>query len=911
MKIKRRRCSLEKIYQKTSQEVLDYFKVNSQQGLNEEEVQQRLEQYSENVIQAGEQLSVWEILWHNINNIIVYLLAAASLLSFFMNEYIEAFAVFIALLIAVFTGFFVEYKAQKSIDSLQKMIVTKVKVIRSGKLIEVDAAKIVPGDILRLEEGDPIAADGRIVESRNFAVIEAALTGEAESVEKNSEVLDSEDLSIGDRRNMVFSGTAVTRGNASVVVTATGMESEVGKISALLTNQSDQQTPLDRELNRLGKALIVLAAIAALLVVVIGLLTKQDWTSILHIAIILAVAAIPEALPAVSTITLSRGMGIMAEHQALVKTLSAVETLGSTSVIASDKTGTLTENQMTVEKIILKDNHTFSVKGTGYVPKGDIVFDDVVLNPDGKLDQTSSDSEELRIFIRDGLLASNAQLTKESSQNNEDVRATDYSIIGDPTEGALVVLAGKIGLSHSGLQEEGWEKESEIPFDSDVKYMAVVYSHPQPRLIVKGAPDVLFDLFAQDTKEHQYWEKQNEHLANEGMRVLAIASLELSNNLKEPIESLLEKYAEEIQILGVVGIMDPPREDVKASIQATQEAGIQVKMITGDHPKTASVIANEIGLKDADKTMTGNEIDRMHGTPEFKNKVLETAVFARVSPENKLQIVTALQKEGKIVAMTGDGVNDAPALNGADIGVAMGIRGTEVAKEASDMILTDDRFSTIVDAVRQGRVIFANIKKYVSFLFTCNMVEITAVLLSVLFLLPMPIQPLHILFLNLVIDIGPAMAIAFEPAEQDVMKEPVRDVKNGLVNKRFLMPILLSGISIGISAFGLFIWMYHQQSYGLEYIQTATFAFMAIAQLGHVFNVRRQSGFGLDKTLLANKVLILALISSLGLLLFSLYVPFMQTVFQTEPITLGTWGVILVLASVVTYVVKFIQKIIY
>lgn len=899
---------MEKVYQKTTQEVLDHLEVDAQQGLNEEEVQQRLDRYSENVIQAGEQLSVWEILWHNINNIIVYLLAAAALLSFFMNEYIEAFAVLIALLIAVFTGFFVEYKAQKSIDSLQKMIVTKVKVIRAGKLVEVDAAKIVPGDILRLEEGDPIAADGRIVESRNFAVIEAALTGEAESVEKNSEVLDSEDLSIGDRRNMVFSGTAVTRGNASVVVTATGMESEVGKISALLTNQSDQQTPLDRELNRLGKALIVLAAIAALLVVVIGLLTKQDWTSILHIAIILAVAAIPEALPAVSTITLSRGMGIMAEHQALVKTLSAVETLGSTSVIASDKTGTLTENQMTVEKIILKDQHTFSVKGTGYVPKGEIVLDDTVLNRDGKLDQKFS--ETLQVFIRDGLLASNAQLTKESSQESEDARATDYSIIGDPTEGALVVLAGKIGLTHDKLQEEGWKKENEIPFDSDVKYMAVVYSQPQPRLIVKGAPDVLFDLFAQDKKEHQYWEKQNEYLANEGMRVLAVASLELSDNVTEPVDSLLEKYAEEIQILGVVGIMDPPREDVKASIQATQEAGIQVKMITGDHPKTASVIANEIGLKDADKTMTGNEIDRLHDKPEFKDKVLETAVFARVSPENKLQIVKTLQKEGKVVAMTGDGVNDAPALNGADIGVAMGIRGTEVAKEAADMILTDDRFSTIVDAVRQGRVIFANIKKYVSFLFTCNMVEITAVLLSVLFLLPMPIQPLHILFLNLVIDIGPAMAIAFEPAEQDVMKEPVRDVKNGLVNKRFLMPILLSGITIGISAFGLFMWMYRHQTYELEYIQTATFTFMAIAQLGHVFNVRRQKGFGLDKTLLDNKVLIIALLTSVGLQLFSLYTPFMQTVFQTHPLSLATWIMILVLATVVTYIVKLIQRMI-
>ncbi|MBR2129780.1 HAD-IC family P-type ATPase [Aerococcus sp.] len=918
------------IYQKKLQEVIDELETSKTEGLSDQEVSERLETYGENKLQESDSKSKWEILLDNLNNIIVYLLAVAAIISIAMGDWIEAIAVMLAVFISVMTGYFVETKAQKSVEALQNMVNTSVHVIRNGEEIEIDSSQLVPGDVMVLGEGDAIAADGRLLTSNNFAVMEASLTGESEAVDKDPDATYDEEESIGDRLNMVFSGTAVTRGKAQVIVTGTGMETEVGRISEMMTGDKDMQTPLDKEVDQLGKALIVVAFIAAALVVAIGLFNGNPPSEILHIAVILAVAAIPEAMPAVQTITLSNGMQTMAKHQALVKTLSAVETLGATSIIASDKTGTLTENQMMVESIIIKNDIQYEVSGSGYTPEGDITKDDekVTFDIDSieDVDDLSDDKAVLLKLIMDGYLSSDARLIERDQLDDEEAAELEkdaedednqdpYTIKGDPTDGALTVLGHKVGLSPQWEKDNDYKLVQEIPFDSEKKYMAALYHFPNNvyRLIVKGAMDVVLDLVATEDGEEDFWQEKNDILTADGNRVIALASYTIkdqgeADKVADDMEAWLDNNTDKLTMDGLFGIIDPPRQDVKDAIAQTQAAGIQVKMITGDHPRTASVIARDIGIENHENTMTGKELDAIHEDKDFIDKIRDVAVFARVSPENKLQIVRAFQDEGNVVAMTGDGVNDAPALNGADIGVAMGIRGTEVAKEAADMILTDDAYGTIVDAVREGRIIFENIKKYISFLFACNMVEIVAILTTIVFMLPMPIQPLHILFLNLLVDIGPAIALAYEKAEANVMEHPPRDPESGLVNKTFLSRIIISGVIIGLGAFGVFYLFHNIFGMNLTYAQTATFTYMAIAQLFHILNVRRLSGFGLDKTFFQNKLLLAAMAFSVVLQLLVVYVPFLNNVFGTEPLTLATWGIILAIVLVVTIIVYLVKK---
>ena len=918
------------IYQKKLQEVIDELETSKTEGLSDQEVSERLETYGENKLQESDSKSKWEILLDNLNNIIVYLLAVAAIISIAMGDWIEAIAVMLAVFISVLTGYFVETKAQKSVEALQNMVNTSVHVIRNGEEIEIDSSQLVPGDVMVLGEGDAIAADGRLLTSNNFAVMEASLTGESEAVDKDPDATYDEEESIGDRLNMVFSGTAVTRGKAQVVVTGTGMKTEVGRISEMMSGEKDQQTPLDKEVDQLGKALIIVAFVAAALVVAIGLFNGNPASEILHIAVILAVAAIPEAMPAVQTITLSNGMQTMAKHQALVKSLSAVETLGATSIIASDKTGTLTENQMMVESIIIKNDIQYEVSGSGYTPEGDITKDDekVTFDIDSieDVDDLSDNKAVLLKLITDGYLSSDARLIERDQLDDEEAAELEddaeeegnqdpYTIKGDPTDGALTVLGHKVGLSPQWEKDNDYKLVQEIPFDSEKKYMAALYHFPNDtyRLIVKGAMDVVLDLVATEDGEEDFWQEKNDILTADGNRVIALASYTLkdqgdADKVADDMEAWLDNNTDKLTMDGLFGIIDPPRQDVKDAIAQTQAAGIQVKMITGDHPRTASVIARDIGIENHENTMTGKELDAIHEDKDFIDKIRDVAVFARVSPENKLQIVRAFQEEGDVVAMTGDGVNDAPALNGADIGVAMGIRGTEVAKEASDMILTDDAFGTIVDAVREGRIIFENIKKYISFLFACNMVEIVAILTTIVFMLPMPIQSLHILFLNLLVDIGPAIALAYEKAEANVMEHPPRNPESGLVNKTFLSRIIISGVIIGSGAFGVFYLFHNIFGMSLTYAQTATFTYMAIAQLFHILNVRRLSGFGLDKTFFQNKLLLAAMAFSVVLQLLVVYVPFLNNVFGTEPLTLATWGIILAIVLVVTIIVYLVKK---
>lgn len=890
-------------YQKNVADVIEELETDAKKGLTAEEAKNRREEYGPNELEEQEAKAWYEILLDNLNNPIVYLLAAAAILSLVLGDYIEAVAIFLAILISVLTGFVVEWRAAQSVEALQEMVLTTVDVLRDGEEQELESDQLVPGDIMLLKEGDAIAADGRVIESNNFAAIESALTGESEAVDKEGDTVYEEEVPLGDRKNMVYSGTASTRGTASVVVTGTGMETEVGNISKMLEGEDDEGTPLDKEISRLGKVLIIIAVVAAAAVVVVGLFTRQQLEALIQMAIILAVAAIPEALPAVQTITLARGMETMAEKEALVKTLPAVETLGSTSVIATDKTGTLTENQMLVSKVVLKDEHIYEISGEGYKPEGTFTFQEEELAlPDFNEASDMENLDEHKPFIRlisSGLLSSNAELVEE--ENGE------YSVDGDPTDGALTVLAQKAGLDGETLADMGFSRQDELPFDSDKKYMGVIVEGPSKKLILKGAPDVMVDMAQLAEEDAAYWNDANETLAQQGMRVITLAEVPLDDT-EEDIEDKLEQV-DGFDILGMFGIIDPPRQDVKESIRLTQGAGIQVKMITGDHPDTAKVIAEEIGLDQASKVMTGQDIDDAVDEEDFGDRLYETGVFARVSPENKLQIVEALRARRQIVAMTGDGVNDAPALNGADIGIAMGVRGTEVAKESSDMILTDDRFSTIVEAVEVGRVIFDNIKKFVSFLFTCNLVEITTIFLTILFLLPMPVAPLHILYLNLIIDLLPAITLSFEPGEEDIMEREPRDPERGLINRSFLLRIGLSGLVIGLSAFFVFMY-FNGADVSDTYAQTATFSSMALGQIFHIFNVRHPEAFGLDKSLLDNKPLIGALFASIALLLVAVYVPFMQNVMGTEGLRLETWGILVAAAAVATLINYVIKKLI-
>ena len=855
---------------KTEQDVIGLLATDPKNGLSQQEAARRLAEFGPNAIAGGAGVSAWKILLHNLNNIIVYLLIVAAAVAFAMGDTVEGIAIIIAILIAVLSGFISEYKAQKSVESLQNLVKTIAKVVRDGTVRQVESTALVVGDLLFIEEGDSVTIDGRIIQTSNFACNESALTGESEAVEKDDAVVQGEKISIGDRKNMVHAGTAATRGNAYAIATSAGMDTELGRISSMLDQEKKSSTPLEQQLDKLGKTLIVISAVVALIVTVMGVLAGEQLYAMIKIGIILAIAAVPEALPAVSTITLALGMRTMASHNALVKNLPAVETLGSTTVICTDKTGTLTENQMTVTKVHVVSEAAYEVEGTGYSPVGNILSGDKEVLLD--------EHEDLAKLIHAGVLCSNATLVEEDG----------YSVIGDPTEGALVVLGRKASIDRKSLEAHGFTRIGELPFNSRDKYMVTAYTDKSGsnRLYIKGASDILIGLSKSPDAVSRSLTGANDALADQGLRVLAIGEIDdYTGDGSE--QSIREAMESGFTLLGLVGIIDPPREDVKEAIREAREAGIRVIMITGDHPKTAKIIAGRIGMDQSGEVITGAMMDDM-STEELAEKILVTSIFARVSPENKLQIVHALNADHEVTAMTGDGVNDAPALNGADIGIAMGIRGTEVAKEASDMILTDDRFSTIVDAVREGRVIFDNIEKFIYFLFSCNFIEIMVIFAAIVLRVPMPILALQILWLNLVVDVLPAMSLAWEPGEPGVMKRKPRDPQKAIVTRSFLIKVLGNGALIGLGTFAAFVislWSGMDETIA----RTIAFSTLAFGQLLHIFNVREKESFGFDKSLLKNPFLLLSLALSAVLQLLVIYLPFFNRVMETAPLNAGHW----------------------
>ncbi len=871
---------IKEVFRYKAKKILDSLKTDANQGLSEKEAKQRLNKYGPNVLQKGSQVSPWDIFISQFKNILVILLLIAAGISFFMGDHIESIAVFAVIIINALFGFFTEYRAEKSVEELKKMVTTESKVLRNGQVIKINSDNVVPGDILIIEEGDRITADGRLIEADNLAVDESALTGESEPVNKKTETIEKEEVPLAETNNMVYMGTAVTRGNGVAVITATGAKTEMGKISDLLSKTIDEKTPLEEKLDQLGQSLIGLTLVVAAIVSIFGIISGRDIIDMVKTGVALAIAAVPEGLPAVSTITLAIGMNKMARHKALVKSLPAVETLGSTTVICTDKTGTLTENQMTVDKIYLNDRF-IKVTGTGYKPEGQFIENNENINIEN--------DENLQLFLKAAALCSNAAISKKDEL---------WEVVGDPTEGALITAAQKGNMAKTRLEKEGYTRTDELPFTSDNKYMAVSYETPAEGQItyLKGAPDVVLEMCDkyQENGEIQNLDKdskdkfleENHNLASEGLRMLAVAYKKKSNNdLKQDIK-------EDLIFIGLAGIMDPPRPDVRDAILGAQKAGVRTIMITGDQSDTAYAIGRKVGIgKDGQTPISGSQLEKF-SLEELEEKIRTHSIFARVSPKDKLDIIDALNGNNEVTAMTGDGVNDAPALKKADIGVSMGQRGTAVAKEASDMVLLDDRFGTIVDAIKQGRVIFDNIQKFIHYLFSCNLSEILFIFIGILFQLPTPLLALQILWLNLVTDVFPALVMAWESPEDNVMNKPPRDPEKAILTKQFKMKIGIQGLIITMGP--LITYMYALNHFNTIESRTIGFMTLAFVQLFHVFDVRRENGLGFDKTLRDNKYLWGAIVITILLQLIVVYTPFLQSVVHTVSLTLNMWYLVII-----------------
>ncbi|MGB6606986.1 MAG: cation-translocating P-type ATPase, partial [Atribacterota bacterium] len=791
-----------------------------------------------------------------------------------------------------------EYKAEKSLAALKKLTTPNALVIRNRKQARIKATQLVPGDIVLLESGDHIPADLRLTMATNLKIQEAILTGESVPVEKKSDLIDKENVSLGDQNNLAFMGTAVISGRGRGIVSATGMKTEMGQIARMLEEQKQEETPLQKKLNQVGKKLGLIILIVVGFVVLLGSLRGIPFFDMFLVGISLAVAAVPEGLPAVVTIVLALGVQRMIKKHVIVRRLPAVETLGATTVICSDKTGTLTQNQMTVRKLVLPEKN-IEVEGEGYQPVGKFYQTEQEIQP--QIDP------DLSLLLKGAVLCNNAELQK----NND---SEQWEIIGDPTEGALVVTAAKAGYAKKKLEED-YPRVNEFPFDSDRKRMSTLHQTPHGNQIifVKGAPDQVLDFCEYYQKNGSTEEmgesiknkvlSQNRELAQEALRVLAIAykpvdikKIENSDRIKE-----IEDAEKELTFLGLMAMIDPPRKEAIESVKTCLRAGIHPIMITGDYSLTAKAIAAELGIyRSGDRLITGNDLEKMSQS-ELEEAVRNTTIFARVSPRHKRRIVSALQNNKQVVAMTGDGVNDAPALKESDIGIAMGIAGTDVTKEASDMILTDDNFASIVAAVEEGRKIYQNIKKFIHYLISCNLGEIIAISGAILIGLPSPLIPIQILWVNLVTDGLPALALGLDPTEEDIMRRPPRDPNKGIFSGKMGFNIFSQGIFIGFLALCAFYLGF--AFYSLDIARTMAFATLSFSQLSQSLNSRSEKYSIFKIGLFTNLYLIIAILISGFLQFIVISMTSLQVFFKTVPLTLNQcWIIIILSLSPIIYV---------
>lgn len=874
-------------YLKSIEEVLSELNVDSEVGLKKNEVNKRLEKYGPNELKEEQGKSFISKLIAQFSDFLILILIGAAIISIVVGESSDAIVILAIVIVNAFLGIYQEGKAEKALDALKKMASPNAKVLRDSKAVVVPANTLIPGDIVLLEAGDIIPADLRLIESSNLKVEEASLTGESVPVEKKANESFDKEVSLGDRHNMAYMSTIVTYGRGKGVVVGTGHDSEIGKIATMIQSFEDETTPLQKKLNQLGKVLGVSTILICVLVFGIGLLQKREALEMFMVAISLAVAAIPEGLPAIVTIVLAIGMNRMVKRNAIVKRLLAVETLGCTTVICSDKTGTLTQNEMTVVKVYV-DDKILDVTGTGYEPVGEFKMEDKEI--------ATKSIENLNMLLSIGMLANDAKLERVDDL---------YKIIGDPTEGALVTLAGKADITNE--INKSYPRIEEIPFDSDRKMMTTFHKNFTPGKVVsftKGAPDIIIGRcnsiriedkvvpFTDELKKKVL--ETNSKFAKNALRVLAFAFREYSDL---PTNISPENNETNMIFVGLAGMIDPPRPEAKDAIKECKEAGINTIMITGDYKETAFAIAKALGMAETeDQAMMGDELNNV-SEKDLREIVKRVKVFARVSPEHKVRIVSALRANGNIAAMTGDGVNDAMALKKADIGVSMGITGTDVAKNTADLILTDDNFASIVSAVEEGRIIYDNIKKFVFFLLSCNIGEILLVFVSILMNLPVPLLPIQLLWLNLVTDSFPALALGVEKGDPDIMSQKPRNPNEPILDRHMVVSIIFQSIAIAVASLSAYWWGIYR--YGLDNIleaRTIAFTTLITAELLRAYSTRSTHYTIFEIGIFSNKTLVYGTTLSFILTLVVIYIPFLNPVFHTFPLGITDWEIILAFA---------------
>ena len=856
-------------------------------GLDIEEAEKRLKQYGPNQLAAKKGRSPWSIFFAQFNSIIIWILFAAAIISGFLKEWVDSLAICGIIILNSILGFIQEFRAEKSLAALKELSSPSTRVLRGGKSLSIPSGEIVPGDLVELEAGDKVPADSRLVYTTgNFATQEASLTGESVPVNKTSHPIREDEVPLADRINMVYMGTSVVSGKARAIVVYTGMQTELGRIADMIQEIEEDTTPLQKRLQQFGKWIVVLCLVLVAMVFFLGYLRGGKILDLFLTSVSLAVAAIPEGLPAVVTIALALGVQRMVKRNCLIRKLPSVETLGCTNVICSDKTGTLTRNEMTAKAVYVGDT-LYHVTGIGYEPAGEFQLEEKSVHP--------QEVPGLTRAMEIAVLCNGAKLIHE---------AGTYRILGDPTEAALLTLAAKAGMDVDHKENE-YPFVAEIPFDSDRKQMTMIRRGKQEMIaFVKGAPDVLLSNCTRREEGGQLKEiipadrekilATNNRMADKAMRVLGVAYRKL-DALPETVDA--ETIERELVFAGLIAMIDPPREEVKLAIENCQTAGINSVMITGDHKNTAVAIARELGFFKPDSlAMTGKELDTV-SQEEFESLVDRTVVYARVSPEHKLRIVKAWRKRGQVVAMTGDGVNDAPAIKEADIGVAMGITGTDVTKEVSDMVITDDNFASIVAAVEEGRGIYDNIKKFIHYLLSCNAGEIMVMFTASLIGLPIPLLPIHILWVNLVTDGLPALALGMDPIDKDVMKKPPRMLNESVITRKGGSYMLAQGAFIAFCALLAFWFVLFFENEGLVRARTACFIVLACSQLFHSFNCRSMDKSLFTLGIFSNKKLVGATLISFALQMLVVYVPFLQTIFKTEALGLFDWVMVLVISS--------------
>ena len=876
----------QRIHELSAEEIVRQLNTDPEKGLSEAEVSSRKERFGLNQLQEEKQESLWSILLRQLNSVIVWILAAAAILSFFLGDTVEGYAIVAVIAINAITGFVLEYSARQSMEALIKLDTNPGRVLRNAQIIEIPSEQITSGDILILEAGDLIPADASILSANQLDVDESALTGESIPSAKNTNPSEK-DAPLGDQHNRLFKGTAVTNGNAKAIVTGIGQDTELGKIATLVHESSRSATPLENKLNDLSKVLIWITIGLALLFLIVGLIRGEETEQLIITALALAIAAIPEGMSVVATIALAYGMLRLAEKKVIVKRLSAVETLGGTNVIFTDKTGTLTQNKITV--------HTL------HLPAGDVT---IRLNPEkhGKsaLEVTQGEaelvgSEDFLQLAKVGALANNAQLQTDEGKE-----------IGDPVEIALLLYAQAAGVDMKELNA-GYVRKAEKAFSSDTRIMATLHESDSGYLIaVKGAVEEVSSLCEwKDGKESNKEIGISETMAAEGLRTLAFAYRQTK---EKPSDNFVEEA--KLTYLGLIGFLDPPRKEVTPALKACHDAGIKVIMVTGDHPATSLNIAKQVSLVEPEEqlVLTGKDLQSFDFSSEKdKEKMMACQVFARVNPAQKLDMIDFYQKQGNTVGMTGDGVNDAPALKKSDIGIAMGLRGTPVAAEAADMVLKDDSFAAIVYAIGQGRVIFENIRKFIIFLMSCNMSEIFVVTFAGFLNVGNPLLPLQILFINIVTDVFPALALGVGKENDKLMKSPPRDPKTPVIEISDWKKIVFYALVMTASVLGVFWYGTHRLGLSQQEGNTVTFYALSLAQLLHVFNLYSGKRRLFFNEITRNKFIWIAIVLCILILIATYYIPFLRQILALQPLDIQSLELILAAAVIPVLVIQIIR----